>query len=44
MPFRPNRVGADAREGKIAEGWLETRVKAVELVRRFEDCGVAAVI
>ena len=39
-------VGADAREGMIAaEGWLETsKVKAVDLVRRFEDCGVAAVI
>ena len=39
-------VGADAREGMIAaEGWLETsQVKAVDLVRRFEDCGVAAVI
>lgn len=39
-------VGADAREGMIAaEGWLETsEVGAVDLVRRFEDCGVAAVI
>ena len=39
-------VGADAREGMIAaEGWLETsEVDAVDLVRRFEDCGVAAVI
>ena len=39
-------VGADAREGKIAaEGWLETsEVEAIDLVRRFEDCGVAAVI
>ena len=39
-------VGADAREGMIAaEGWLETsQVKTVDLVRRFEDCGVAAVI
>ena len=39
-------VGADAREGMIAaEGWLETsEVKAIDLVRRFEDCGVAAVI
>ena len=28
-----------------AEGWLETsQVKTVDLVRRFEDCGVAAVI
>lgn len=39
-------VGADARDGMIAaEGWLETsEVKAVDLVQRFEDCGVAAVI
>ena len=39
-------VGADAREGMIAaEGWLETsQVKTVDLVRQFEDCGVAAVI
>ena len=39
-------VGADARAGMIAaEGWLETsQVKTVDLVRRFEDCGVAAVI
>ena len=28
-----------------AEGWVETsEVSALELVRRFEDCGVAAVI
>lgn len=39
-------VGADAREGMVAaEGWLETsKVKAIDLVRQFEDCGVAAVI
>lgn len=39
-------VGADARDGMIAaEGWLETsEVRAVDLVKRFEDCGVAAVI
>ena len=39
-------VGADAREGMVAaEGWLETsQVKTVDLVRRFEDCGVAAII
>lgn len=39
-------VGADAREGMIAaEGWAETsEVKAIDLVRRFEDCGVAAII
>ena len=39
-------VGADARNGRIAaEGWLEdSDIEAVDLVRRFEDCGVAAVI
>jgi len=39
-------VGADAKDGMIAaEGWLEvSNVKATDLVRRFEDCGVAAVI
>lgn len=39
-------VAADARDGMVAaEGWLETSDIAVaELVSRFEDCGVAAVI
>jgi len=39
-------VGADARNGMIAaEGWLEdSDIAAIDLVRRFEDCGVAAVI
>ena len=39
-------VGADARNGRIAaEGWLEdSDIEAVDLVRRFEDCGVSAVI
>lgn len=39
-------VGADATGGMIAaEGWLDVSdVKATDLVRRFEDCGVAAVI
>jgi phosphoribosylformimino-5-aminoimidazole carboxamide ribotide isomerase len=38
-------VGIDARNGMVAvEGWTRTtRVKAVELGRRFEDCGVAAI-
>jgi phosphoribosylformimino-5-aminoimidazole carboxamide ribotide isomerase len=38
-------VGIDARDGYVAiEGWTETtRVLAVDLARRFEDCGVAAV-
>lgn len=44
----PNQiaVGADATGGMIAaEGWLDVSdVKATDLVRRFEDCGVAAVI
>ena len=39
-------VGADARDGMIAaEGWLETsEISVLDLVRRFEDGGVAAVI
>ncbi len=39
-------VGIDARGGKVAvEGWAEaTEITAVELARRFEDAGVAAII
>jgi phosphoribosylformimino-5-aminoimidazole carboxamide ribotide isomerase len=39
-------VGADARNGFIAaEGWLEdSDIKAIDLARRFEDCGVSALI
>ena len=39
-------VGADARGGMIAaEGWLETTdMPVLDLVKRFEDCGVAAII
>lgn len=39
-------VGADARGGMIAaEGWLETTdMPVLDLVKRFEDSGVAAVI
>ena len=39
-------VGIDAREGYVAvQGWAETsRIKALDLALRFEDCGVAAVI
>ncbi|MGA1019806.1 MAG: 1-(5-phosphoribosyl)-5-[(5-phosphoribosylamino)methylideneamino]imidazole-4-carboxamide isomerase [Candidatus Puniceispirillales bacterium] len=44
----PGRIagGADARDGMIAaEGWVETStIPVLDLVRRFEDCGVAAVI
>jgi len=38
-------VGIDARDGLVAiEGWTETtQVKAVDLARQFEDCGVAAI-
>ena len=38
-------VGIDARNGWVAvDGWTRTtRVKAVELARQFEDCGVAAI-
>lgn len=38
-------VGIDARDGLVAiEGWTETtRTTAVDLARRFEDCGVAGI-
>ncbi len=39
-------VGIDARGGKVAvEGWAETsELSAIELAKRFEDAGVAAII
>ena len=39
-------VGIDARGGKVAvEGWAETsELDAVDLARRFEDAGIAAII
>ncbi len=39
-------VGIDAKGGKVAvEGWAETsELTAIELARRFEDAGVAAII
>ena len=39
-------VGLDARDGEVAvEGWAETsEVTALEIARRFEDAGVAAII
>jgi phosphoribosylformimino-5-aminoimidazole carboxamide ribotide isomerase len=38
-------VGIDARNGFVAiEGWIEsTPIQAVDLARRFENCGVAAI-
>ena len=38
-------VGIDARKGLVAiEGWTETTtIKAVDLAKRFENCGVAAI-
>jgi phosphoribosylformimino-5-aminoimidazole carboxamide ribotide isomerase len=38
-------VGIDARKGRVAiEGWTQTtQVKAVDLARRFQNCGVAAI-
>jgi len=38
-------VGIDARDGLVAiEGWTKTtQIKAVDLAKRFEDCGVAAI-
>jgi phosphoribosylformimino-5-aminoimidazole carboxamide ribotide isomerase len=44
----PDRVavGLDARDGKVAvDGWAETsELGALEIARRFEDAGVAAII
>jgi phosphoribosylformimino-5-aminoimidazole carboxamide ribotide isomerase len=39
-------VAIDARNGRVAvEGWVEAAdIGVVELARRFEDCGVAAII
>jgi phosphoribosylformimino-5-aminoimidazole carboxamide ribotide isomerase len=39
-------VGIDAREGRVAvEGWARTsNISALDLGRRFEDAGVAAII
>ena len=38
-------VGIDARNGRVAiEGWTETtHIKAVDLAKRFQDCGVSAI-
>ena len=38
-------VGIDARHGRVAiDGWTETTdVSAIDLGKRFEDCGVAAI-
>jgi phosphoribosylformimino-5-aminoimidazole carboxamide ribotide isomerase len=39
-------VGLDARDGNVAvEGWAETsKLSALDIARRFEDAGVAAII
>jgi phosphoribosylformimino-5-aminoimidazole carboxamide ribotide isomerase len=39
-------VGLDARDGRVAvEGWAETsELSVLEIARRFEDAGVAAII
>jgi phosphoribosylformimino-5-aminoimidazole carboxamide ribotide isomerase len=39
-------VGLDARDSKVAvEGWAETsELSALEIARRFEDAGVAAIV
>lgn len=39
-------VGIDARSGKVAvAGWAETsEIAAIDLARRFEDAGVAAIV
>ena len=39
-------IGLDARDGKVAiQGWVESsELSALEIARRFEDVGVAAII
>src|SRR5439155_5601030 len=39
-------VGLDAKDGRVAvEGWLDTgEATAIEVAKRFEDAGVAALI
>ena len=39
-------VAIDARKGMVAiNGWTQTtRIAAIDLAKRFEDCGVAAII
>jgi phosphoribosylformimino-5-aminoimidazole carboxamide ribotide isomerase len=39
-------VGIDARDGRVAvEGWLEeSEARVVDVARRFEDAGVAAIV
>jgi len=39
-------VSIDARDGRVAvEGWAETTdLGVIDLARRFEDCGVAAIV
>jgi phosphoribosylformimino-5-aminoimidazole carboxamide ribotide isomerase len=39
-------VGIDVRDGRAAiEGWAETtKIHMIDLARRFEDCGVAAIV
>ena len=38
-------VGIDARDGRVAiEGWTETTsIRAIDLAKRFEGCGLAAI-
>ena len=38
-------VGIDARNGRVAiEGWTETtQIKAIDLAKRFQNCGVSAI-
>jgi phosphoribosylformimino-5-aminoimidazole carboxamide ribotide isomerase len=39
-------IGIDAKNGKVAtEGWVETSdISTLELAKKFEDCGVSAII
>jgi phosphoribosylformimino-5-aminoimidazole carboxamide ribotide isomerase len=46
--LHPERIviGIDAKGGRVAvQGWAETaNISAIELARRFQDCGVAAIV
>ncbi|MGB8273676.1 MAG: 1-(5-phosphoribosyl)-5-[(5-phosphoribosylamino)methylideneamino] imidazole-4-carboxamide isomerase, partial [Alphaproteobacteria bacterium] len=39
-------VGIDAENGRVAvEGWADvSKTRAIDVARRFEDCGVAAIV
>ena len=46
LPFGQRPIGIDAKGGRVAvEGWAETAdITVLDLARKFEDAGVAALI